>query len=281
MSRDERNAPPGSLLSRLLYRPLDAVLTSSLRPPAGLAARFLAVGNPRSSHYDRVGHLARLGATLFPGPAAWASARLQRPEGLPFRAGSVRPVAYGSGATVFRLDREDGPYVLKVYRRTLGLRVPDLVRAAAWYRSKYERVVGWYGDIVLPARYLVVHGPLLGRPGVGCVQRCLPGAVRDIFNGRAEEEILAEADADEGLREEIERFVDRTLEVHSREKVLVDVLGAMNLVVVVEEGRPRLRLCDYGTLELDRPLPPRVRRQAEAALLRLEHLAARLEGALF
>jgi hypothetical protein len=281
MSRDERNAPPGSLLSRLLYRPLDAVLTSSLRPPAGLAARFLAVGNPRSSHYDRVGHLARLGATLFPGPAAWASARLQRPEGLPFRAGSVRPVAYGSGATVFRLDGEEGPHVLKVYRRTLGLRVPDLVRAAAWYRSKYERVVDWYGDLVLPARYLIVHSPLLGRPGVACVQRYLPGPTRDVLDGRAEEAILAEADRDEGLREEIDRFVLRTLEVHERERAILDLLGTGNLVVVVEEGRPRLRLCDYGVFDLDGALPRRVRERVEVVLLRLERLAGRLEGALF
>ncbi|MCI0585485.1 MAG: hypothetical protein L0323_01435 [Planctomycetes bacterium] len=257
------------------------MLTSSLRPPAGLAARVLAVGNPRSSHYDRVGHLARLGATLFPGPAAWASARLQRPEGLPFRAESVRPVAYGSGATVFRLDGEEGPHVLKVYRRTLGLRVADLVQAAAWYRSKYERVVGWYGDIVLPARYLVVHGPLLGRPGVACVQRYLPGMDRDLLDGRPDEEILAEADADEGLREEVERFVDRTLEIHARERALVDILGPRNLVVVLEEGRPRLRLVDYGVFDLAGPLDRRLRERVEAALRRLENLAARLEGALF
>lgn len=279
--RIEREAPPGRLVTRFLYRPLDAVLTSPLRPPARLAARVLAVGNPRSSHYDRVGNLARLGAALLPGPVAWASTLLHRPAGLPFRCGGVRPLAFGSGATVFLLEGEERLHVLKVYRRTLGLRVPDLVRAAAWYRSKYERVVAWYGGIVLPARYLVVHGPLLGRPAVACVQKYVPGMDRDLLNGRGDEEILAEADADEGLREELERFVIRTLEIHARERAIVDVLGAGNLVVVVEEGRPRLRLCDYGAFDLDGAVPDRVRDRVDGALRRLERLAGRLDGALF
>ncbi|MGH7150483.1 MAG: hypothetical protein ACREIU_07290, partial [Planctomycetota bacterium] len=277
----ERAAPPGWLVTRLLYRPLDAVLTATLRPPAKLAEHLLAVGNPRSSHYDRVGHLVRLGATLLPGPVAWASGLLHRPERLPFRARGVRPVAFGSGATVFLLEGEESLQVLKIYRRTLGLQVRDLVRAAAWYRSKYDRVVGWYGEIVLPARFLVVQGPLLGRPAVACVQKYLPGWGRDLLDGRAEEEILAEAGTDEGLREEIERFVLRTLEIAGRERALVDVLGAGNLAVVEERGRLRLRLCDYGVFDLDGALPNRVRERVGVALLRLERLAGRLEGALF
>ncbi|HET6202581.1 MAG TPA: hypothetical protein VFI25_07235 [Planctomycetota bacterium] len=265
-----------SAVTRFIYRPLDAVLTSSLRPDASFVARLGAVARPRSSHYDRVGNLARLAAAVLPGPVGRARALLHRPELLPLRAASVQPVGFGTGTTVFLVEGEAGRHVVKVYRRTVGRRSPELIRAAREYRSKYERMAGWFGGLVLPALFLVVHGPLLRRPAVACLQRYVGSRRRDLLGDPDGASVLALARGAEGFRREVVFLARRTREFVERERAFPDILGEGNLVVVEEGGRPRLILLDYGAFDLRRPQGLPVLRRLDSALARLERLARSL-----
>ena len=56
-----------------------------------------------------------------------------------------------------------------------------LVELAGEYRKKYETVASCYAgphEIVAPASFLILQGPLLGRPAVACLQTDIEGERR-------------------------------------------------------------------------------------------------------
>lgn len=277
-----------ALRTRFLYKPLDAVLASEVGPGGRRRDLLRTILHPRSSRYDRVRGLVGLGDRLLPGSRGWLVRRLLRPGLLPLDARDIRVIGAGSGSTVFLLETGSGRRVLKAYRRTLGARPDRLRELARFYQEKHETVSAWYRgscNPVLPAAFLVLHGPLLGRPAVACLQPFLEGELRDVIAG-----IQASGDLegglprllarDLGLREQFLFFVRRTLEIRSERGSCVDLLGPGNLLITYEGGFHRLRLLDYGILDLHslkREQPTTYRRIADV-LSRLESLAVSLQA---
>jgi len=265
------------LRTRLFYRSLDACLTAPLDGPEGSAGQ--ADDRPfwRASNYERLRRCMRLLARLAPRASAGIEGRLWRPERLPFADGRVELVGYGSGATVFRVACPDGPRILKVYRRTLGRSQGALRRALREYRGKYERASRWFGDVVLPSSYVLLHAPLLGTPAVACIQAYV-GERRDLLRDHTDEELLAELERRPMLRRRFVAFARATIEQRAREGAVVDFLGEGNLVIAGTGDDARLVLLDYGIFERG-GVSPAVERRIQAALARLERLLAALEPA--
>ena len=281
-NRDERAAERANRAERkrvkLVYRPLDAALTSALRPRSTLAA-LRGLARRRASHYERIGHLARLCT-----PGETLETRLQRAlldsAHLPFGAARVELLGYGSGTTVFRLHAAPGsplaatPRVLKVYRRSLGCRTERLLHLTRRYRQRYASLREWFGELVLPAEFVVLHGPLRGRPAVACIQELLPQANLDLL-GRSDAQVLELLHTRRDLARQFERFVRRALEWRAR-GFFPDLVGAGNLRVLELPAGDQLRLIDYGAFDL-RTASARIPRAAlEAIAARLGALASQL-----
>ncbi len=265
--------PPG----RLLYKALDAVMTASLRPrrPAGECLRGLL--SPRSPRSTRVASLVQLVDAMLPGAASAASRRLLRPGRLPFAA-EAELLASGSGSTVLLLRADPPSLVVKAYRRTVGSGPDELARLALGYRGKFETVSSWYredGRLVVPGSFLVLHGPLLARPAVACVQPYLEGEKRDLFEDFDDSELARLIASGDRLGRQIRFFARRTLEVRAACGLCVDLLGAGNVTVTgVGESRA-LRLIDYGIFDLGA-----VKDRSPAVSARIERRLGRLESLL-
>src|SRR5690606_5728262 len=97
----------------------------------------------------------------------------------PFPILHLKLMNYGSGSTVFLLSGKNGYNVLKVYRRSLGKHLHTLQELAEAFRQKYQMIASWYADqpnLVLPANFLILHGPIFDSPAVACLQPYISGA---------------------------------------------------------------------------------------------------------
>ena len=242
-----------ALRTRFLYKSLDAVMTAPLRRRRGRSAYLGSILSPGSSHYDRVAALVGLIDTLIPGTERRASDRLFRAGSLPFASARFELMESGSGSTVFLLETGRGRRVLKAYRRTIGRSRDTLLELSTVYRNKYETVSSWYAgpyDIVVPASFLVLHAPLLGRPAVGCLQWYVEGEKRDFFGDFEDAELLQLMKEDNGLREQFTFFARKTLKVRAAQGLCTDLLGAQNLMITREGESWALKLIDYGIFDL-------------------------------
>jgi peptidoglycan/xylan/chitin deacetylase (PgdA/CDA1 family) len=286
----ERAARSEGLRSRLFYRSLDAALTAGLRPGRGALETLRRASSPKSSHYERLGALVQL-VTWRRGQATAIGSRVQhlllRPERLPLRDRRVELLGFGSGTTVFALARPEnghgpagaGARVLKIYRRTLGRGAGALWQAARRYRWRYEQLRAWFGQLVQPAEFLVLHAPLLSSPAVGCLQAKLgqgAGELEDPFE-LADEELLRRLRAAPELGRQFTGFSRTALALFAR-GVFPDLLGRGNLLIVPGEGGVSLRLIDYGIFDLKNPPAPGVPARVERQVRRLEALLAQLDG---
>ena len=250
--------------TRILYRTLDAAFTASLRHRASVLSQLGSMVSPRSSNYDRVAAFVHLLDRAIPGMQRRVYDSLYRPQSLPFGATDSRLIGFGSGATVFLLLGGSRRVVLKIYRRTIGRSRENLVKLAGEYREKLERVALVYGDLVLPARYLIVHGPILRRPAVAAVQDFLESPLLDFFAlGTARLASMAKADPE--FRQQCIHFATRTLDALEREGTCADLIGEGNVVVVERAEKKELRLIDYGFFDV-----AALRRNPTPALHRLE-----------
>lgn len=254
--------------TRILYRSLDAAFTASLRQRASVMSQLGSMVSPRSSNYDRVAAFVHLLDRAIPGMQRRVYDSLYRPQGLPFGATDLRLdlrlIGFGSGATVFLLTGGSRRVVLKIYRRTIGRSRENLLKLAGEYREKLERVALVYGDVVLPASYLIVHGPILRRPAVAAVQDFLESPLLDFFTlGTAKLASMAKADPE--FRQQCIHFATRTLDALEREGTCADLIGERNVVVVERAEKKELRLIDYGFYDV-----AALRRNPTPALHRLE-----------
>ncbi|MHC4082300.1 MAG: hypothetical protein ACYS15_04455 [Planctomycetota bacterium] len=268
--------------SRLLYRSLDAVVTAPLRPRRTLGAHLRSVLSPRSTNYDRVGSLAGIVDAIAPGTARRAGALICRRTELPFRTDRVELLAYGSGATVFVAEAGSRRRVLKIYRRSLGVSAERLQALLAEYQDKYDTIRAWYeGDagLVWPAEFMVLPGPILGRPAVACVQEHIGDEARDFFRGFTDEELAAALNGSDELRRQFLFFAERTLHVCRSHRRCPDLLGEKNLSIVGRGGGRRLRLIDYGVFDLGDGRRAAVRERVGAYLDRIGSLAQHLGAA--
>jgi hypothetical protein len=242
-----------ALRTRFLYRSLDAVMTVPLRCRKGPFAYLGSLLSPGSSNYDRVAALVGLIDTLIPGTGRRASEFLFRAGSIPFPGEPLELMASGSGSTVFLLDTGQGRKVVKAYRRTIGRSGDGLRGLATVYKAKYDTVSSWYAgpyDIVLPASFLLLHSPLLGRPAVACVQPYVEGEKRDFFADFDDAELLRLMKEDDGLREQFAFFARRTLKIRDAQRLCTDLLGTQNLMITREGKSWALKLIDYGIFDL-------------------------------
>jgi hypothetical protein len=268
--------------SRFLYRSLDAVVTAPLRPRRPLTAHLRSVLSPRSANYDRVGSLASLVDAFAPGIARWAGARICRRLQPPFRADRVEPLAYGSGATAFIAEGGSRRAVLKIYRRSLGVSAERLQTLLAEYQDKYDTIRAWYEgdpDLVWPAEFMVLPGPILGRPAVACVQEYIDDNTRDLFRDFADGELATVLAGSEAMRRQFLFFAERTLHIYRSHHRCPDLLGEKNLSVVGRGAECRLRLIDYGVFDLADDRRPAVCDRVGVYLDRIGSLAQQLGAA--
>jgi hypothetical protein len=253
---------PGShleaLRSRYLFRAMDAALTAGLlvhRAPGVGAPRGVAIGTPR---YRGVQRLAGVLATVLPG----FTARLRRgfvdTSRLPFDFTTFEMLAFGSGVTVYLLrpasGSSGGPRVVKVFRKSLGMNTDALVGHVRERRAAHRRVLAWYRDcgVVLPTQFLLLDGPLLGRPAAACIQAFVDGPKRDVFQDFTETELEEVLGTDERLRAQLASFTRSTARAAAEEGACVDLLGRDNLVVRATPTGSELVLLDMGIYEFAR-----------------------------
>lgn len=241
--------------SRFVYKPLDALLTAGLRPKRSAASDLLCIGRIRSANYEKVASAANLIDAVLPGTARRILSYLLRPARLPVTATRVHLLGFGSGATVFLLDvpaEQPASIVLKVYRRSLGKRLAALIEQAEALRGKHKMLSAWYArcDVVVPVWYTIVHGPLLGLPGVACFQPYIDGEKLDIFEDVSDDDLIKLIKEDELLRKAFADFVRRTIELMESKGLCPDLTGRGNLLLFEKEGRRGLRLIDYGIFDL-------------------------------
>ncbi len=238
---------------RLLYKPLDAVVTASLRPRRGFAASLRSMLTPRSSNYDRMGSLINLLDAMVPGTARRATELVCRRMDPPFDAERIELLAYGSGTTVFLAEGSSGSRVLKIYRKSLGAsarRLPGLVEE---FRQRYDVIRSWYDGLpglVWPGEFIVLRGPILGRPAVACVQDYIDDETTDFFRGFSNGELAAVLGGSRVLRRQFLLFAERTLDIYRSQRCCPDFLGENNLSIVGSGGDRRLCLIDYGMFDL-------------------------------
>lgn len=240
--------------SRYVYKALDAAMTASLRPRRRLAANLRALVSPRTGNYNRIASLVNTLDGIVPGTARWVTRRIYRPISPPFPADRVELFAFGSGSTAFRVHTETGDKVVKFYRRSLGVSARRLPQVVRMFREKYEIVSEWYEStpgVVWPAEFVILDGPIFGRPALACVQDYIDGEMRDFFHDFSEDELAGMLRSWDGLRDEFLAFARQTMAVFEAQHSCADFIGHNNLTIVVGGDRPRLHLIDYGLFDFD------------------------------
>jgi hypothetical protein len=272
-----------AIRSQLVFRALDAFLTASLTPItcAGLKHIVLPV---RQAHYKRVQAVANTLEVLSPDLVSRVRDALIRAQRLPL-AGYGRPdlLGYGAGCTAYRLPAQPlrqaagQDAVLKVVRRTLGRHPGAALAAARESREAYRRISRLFRgtDLILPTSFVVLHSPLLGRPAAATLQPLLQGTARDLFLDFTDRELLTVLRSDARFAHEFRLFVARTAECARRSERCLDLLGQGNVVVVATPEGPRMKIIDYGEIDLDewsRSKPAAVR-EFRRRIARLERLS--------
>jgi hypothetical protein len=172
--------------------------------------------------------------------------------------------------------------VLKVLRRSLGQPPRRLLACAVEAQAVYQRMAALYHgtDLVLPTRYLIIQAPLLGRPAAACIQPRLQGEMRDLF-GHKDGELLRLLVENEGLARQFRQFVYRTVESTRRTRRCLDLVGPSNVLVLSTPEGPRMRIIDFGTMDLDLMLRtrPQIARELHRRVARLVRLRLALDRA--
>jgi hypothetical protein len=267
-----------------LYKAFDAAMTASLQPKQPVSDLARRVFRPRLSNYERVATAINLLDGLLPGASRRVFRSLYNPYKLPFAVRQIELLSFGSGSTVFLMDIEGGGerVVLKLYRRSLGKRDQDLYQLAEHVKQKYEQVSGWYRgpyDLVQPSAFLILHGPLLGQSAAGVIQSYIQGEKKDFFRSFSDGELLSLMEQEE-FRDQFLFFACRTLEVFQQSRQCFDFIGRDNLMVVLNEGRARLAVIDFGIFDLNllEGRSPALCRQIEANIQRIESLHRRVRS---
>jgi hypothetical protein len=245
--------------SRYLFQVADAVLTAKASPFPGSEASLINAG---TRSYRRARTAVNLLARILPSAVERARRKLFRPVQLPLRADTVTPLSFGAGVTVFLLERRlpqshSDRKVLKVYRRSVGRRPEVLLQLARDRQMSYEALRARYAgcSALLPTYFMVVNGPLLGRPVLACVQPYVDGPYTDLFGDLSEDQLVALLEGHARLRSQFALFTDRTLRAAAAEHTCVDLLGRNNLIVTGGGEELRMVLLDInGVFDFKRKL---------------------------
>jgi hypothetical protein len=268
------------LLHLHAYKLLDAVMTAHVHLAAGGAGGIAQLFARHASSHARVAAMVFILQRLVPGVLERACRSLLVAGGLPFAPVRVELMDFGSGSTVFRMTVGSHLRVLKVYRRSLGRRRETLLTLAAYFKAKHDALACWYAgplSPVLASSFLVLRGPLLGRPAVAVVQPLVVPAVpgrRDALRDFTDEDLVALMESP-GFRARFRFFAERTLALAETHRRAPDMLGKENLMMAGGADGARLALIDFGMADLDT-----LRQQAPADYARLQAVLSRLERLL-
>lgn len=256
--------------SRFMLKMADAVLTWDLR-----VSRKPGPISRATTNYKRIHAIVRAVNAVEPAIVTWAEGRMHRDGFLPVAVGA-EVLDFGSAATVYRIRPQEGfsrDMVMKVLRASLGRPIATLTAQAAALSECREFVRDWYLDTgaLVPVDYLVLQSPLLGRAAVAGLQPYVGGEQWDFFDLAEEGSLQSMLAEHADFRSQFKLFVERTAELLQSQDCCLDLIGWRNLLVVNEDGRPALKVIDYGifNLELDRKRRPD---RARAALARVECL---------
>jgi hypothetical protein len=212
----------------------------------------------REANYRRVQRLVILTARVLPRPVDQVVGRLYQPESLPFGSTAVELLGHGAGSTVFLLtntapDRHRPPMVLKVLRRSVGLRLDEMLAQLREYMRRYELIRRWYSEsrVLVPSYPILVRGPLLGRPAAAAVQPYVEGETWDFFDLVRHLDARDFFETNTSLALEFARFAKSTLQMVDKAGLLVDLVGRNNLLLARRNEGLRLYLIDHGMLKLD------------------------------
>jgi hypothetical protein len=265
---------------RSLVQAGDAIITAPVVEKRSTRGDFRTVIARRSAKFDRVASLARLMASMSPALGDFIRRRIFRPARLPF-LDSIKPLAYGWGSSVFRLQLPQGAFVLKVFKRSLGVPLPQVFEVASYYENNYRSAVnvyGWTTGLVVPQKVVIVHGPVLGAPVAAMLQPMIEGKTKDLFQDFTNEELVRLCHKDPGFRDQFVEFAQRTLKTSSLDDWSLDFLGYKN-VVVMEQGQVCwLRIIDTGRVNSKLLKRPEMQAQLANGLKRLKSLLQAIEG---
>jgi hypothetical protein len=244
-----------ALRSRVFFKMMDAVLTAPLHPRQTIRALLRAIFSVHSSHYTRVASTINLADQVIPGTSQRISNSLVSPTQLPLAVRSVSLMSYGSGSTVFLLDTPIGTLVLKIFRRSLGKKGLSLFNVADEFQAKYRTVSRWFNhagfQLVPPAIFLILHGPLLGKPAAATLQPFITGEKKDLFLDFQDDELLHLFQSDPKLRQEFVFFACNVLEMATVERLCPDFIGRDNVLLVRVDADCRLAVIDNGIFNLE------------------------------
>jgi hypothetical protein len=230
---------------RFIYQAADAVLSA---PTKGRET----TNRSGSLAYRRAQSVTDTADRYAPWITAWIRERLIDPSYLPACEEAPRIIGFGSGATVFRLGKltgDDGPdWVLKIFRRSLGRSGTELRRQLIYRQATYHTVCRWYEglDIVPEAHFLLLHGPVLALPAVGCLQPAVSSERFDLVHDLDDSRLLSLASSNQLLRASIIAFFARTLDAATEEDACIDVVGKDNVVLAPHGDSYRLIILDHG-----------------------------------
>jgi hypothetical protein len=272
-----RIARPAKRLRELWLRCLDAAVTAPARQrrPETRPLRELLRARRR---FDRVAAAVNVVDRLRPGSADALARCLVDTAPLALAATAIEAIDFGSGGTVFRIETPAGPHALKVFRRSLGRPLAEQRAVAAYYADRYRTVSGWYAGVpglVMRSAFLILPGPIRGRPVAAVVQPFLEGRKRCFFEDLDPSEARTLLSQDAALAEQFQGFAVPTLELWKKGERCLDLVGRENLMLLEEDSRRRFAIADCGLFEL-----PLVRVQAPARYAALAERVRRLEALL-
>ncbi len=268
---------PGRGLGEVWLRCLDAAVTAPARQRRPGARPLHELLRARRS-FDRFAAAVNVVDRLLPGSARALARRLASHAPLALAATKVEAIDFGSGGTVFRVETPRGPQALKVFRHSLGRPLAEQRAVAAYYAGRYRTVSGWYAGVaglVAPSAFLILPGPILGRPVAAAVQPFLEGRKRCFFEDLDLSSALELLSRDSALAEQFQGFARVTLELWRKGGRCLDLVGRENLMLRAERDGQRLAIVDCGLFEL-----PALRREAPARYAALAERMGRLEALL-